>query len=308
MFGATIFTVGQCLRRHVQHLFLILWGCLSIGLAVPLAGIASFAITETPFILLVTISLSQTSRFLETGKRPALIWAAASASLAILTRYIGVTLIITIIPLLLIRRGVAPWEKARNIGLYLLISVPPVCLWFLQNLLFNGKFDGSRATSPWTLPEVMDKFLSDMSEWIFLYPPPGDAAAILTGIALLSLAAYVGWTLISVYMEPRAWVEWRSFLLFGGFALVYLAFITAFQASIEIVPLGNRYLYPLYVPFLMAAVVGLDKLLNYAQGGKVSEFVGRSPTVIRALVLEKRKVNSHSIGLAVVLPLFLWLS
>ncbi len=271
VFGLTLFVAGQYLRRHVQHPLLVLWACLAIMLAIPLTRVASHAISEAPFILFATLSLVRTSTFLDTGKRSDLIWAPAFASLAFLTRYIGVTLIITALPLLIFQRGVVPLEKAKRIGLYLLIAALPVALWLLRNVLVHGSYEGPRNPSPYTLLEVLDKFLSDLGGWVFLYLPSGNvrvAAAALVGVALLVLAVSVGHAFIRSCRKAGNGAGWSPFYLFGGFALVYLVFLAAVQARIELQPLGDRYLSPVYIPLLFAAVFALDKLLGLETGRK----------------------------------------
>ncbi len=78
VFGLTLFVAGQELRRHIQHCFLVIGACLAIILAIPLTRAASQAMSEAPFILFVTLSLVLTSRFLDTGKRPDLVWRRCS--------------------------------------------------------------------------------------------------------------------------------------------------------------------------------------------------------------------------------------
>ena len=293
VFGLTIFVAGRYLRRHVQHRFLVVWACLAIMLAIPLTRVASHAISEAPFILFMMLSLVRTSGFLDTGKRSDLIWAAAFASLAILTRYIGVTLIAAALPLLLFQRGVVPLEKAKRIGLYLSIAVPPVALWLLRNVLVHGRYGGSRNPSPYTLPEILDKYLSDLGGWVSLYLPsglkildkffggldgrvflyltPGNArvaAAALAGAALLALALSVGHAFVRSCRKAGNGAGWSPFHLFGGFALVYLVFLVAVQTTIELDPLGGRYLSPVYIPLLFAAVFALDKIFRFESGGK----------------------------------------
>ena len=272
-FGLTLFVAGQYLRRHVRHPFLVLWACLAIMLAIPLTRVASHAISEAPFILLVTLSLVRTSTFLDTGKRSALIWAAAFASLAFLTRYIGVTVIITTLPLLLFQRGVVPLEKAKRIGSYLLVATLPVALWLVRNILVHGRYGGRRNPSPYTLLEVLDKFSSDLVGWVFLYLPSGNvrvAAAALVGVALLALAVSVGHAFVRSCRKVGNGTGWHPFYLFGGFALVYLVFLTAVQVRIALEPLGDRYLSPAYIPLLFAAVFALDKFLGLEPGRKAS--------------------------------------
>ena len=264
VFGLTLFVAGQYLRRHVQHPFLVIWACLALMLAIPLTRVASHAISEAPFILFVTLSLVRTSTFLDTGKRSDLIWAAAFASLAFLTRYIGVTLIITTLPLLIFQRGGVPLEKAKRVGSYLLIAALPVALWLLRNVLVHGSYHGPRNPPPWTLLEILDKFLSDLAGWVFLYSSGSVrvAAAALVGVALLVLAVSVGHAVVRSCRKVGNDAGWSPFHLFGGFALVYLVFLTASQATTEILPLGERYLSPAYIPLLFAAVFALDKFLE----------------------------------------------
>ncbi len=309
VFGLTIFVAGQYLRQHIQHRFLVIGACLAIMLAIPLTRVASHAIAEAPFILFVTLALVQTSKFLDTGKWSDLIWAAVFAALAFLTRYIGVTLIITMLPLLLFQRGVAPWEKVKRIGLYVLIAALPVALWLVRNFLAHGRLHGSRNPSPWTLLEILDKFFSDLAGWVFLYLPPGDvrvAATVLTGIALLALAIFVGYMFIRSYKDDGFRGRWSPFYLFGGFALVYLVFLTASQSQTEILPLGDRYLSPLYIPLLFAAVFALDRLLSYARERASLITVGSLP-IIRTIV----RGGAERVSLPAViaaLGLSLWLS
>ena len=326
VFGLTIFVAGRYLRRHVQHRFLVVWACLAIMLAIPLTRVASHAVSEAPFILFMMLSLVRTSGFLDTGKRSDLIWAAAFASLAILTRYIGVTLIVAALLLLLFQRGVVPLEKAKRIGLYLSIAVPPVALWLLRNVLVHGRYGGRRNPSPYTLPEILDKYLSDLGGWVFLYLTPGleildeffggldgwvflyltpgnarVAAAALAGAALLALALSVGRAFVRSCRKAGNGAGWSPFHLFGGFALVYLVFFTALQAAIELDPLGGRYLSPVYIPLLFAAVFALDKALGSRQTPEAMQTGGRPAIGTRA-------DKAAPLAVAVGSLLFLWLS
>ena len=308
VFGLTIFVAGRYLRRHVRHRFLVLWTCLALMLAIPLTRVASHAISEAPFILFVTLSLVRTSTFLDTGKRSDLIWAAAFASLAFLTRYIGVTLIITTLPLLIFQRDAVPLEKAKRVGLYLSIAALPVALWLLQNVLVHGRYGGPRNPSPHTLPEILDKYLSDLGGWVFLYLPSGSvrvAAAALAGVALLALAMSVGHAFVRSHHRVGNGTGGSRFYLFGGFALVYLVFLTATQATTELLPLGGRYLSPVYIPLLFAAVFALDKVLGSRQ---VPEAMQTGGLRVIGTIARWRADKAVPLALAVRLILLLWLS
>ena len=303
IFGLTLFVAGQYLRRHVRHPFLVLWACLAIMSAIPLTRVASHAISEAPFILFVTLSLVRTSALLDSGKRADLIWAAAFASLAFLTRYIGVTLIITTLPLLIFRRGAAPLEKAKRMGLYLSIAVLPTALWLLRNFLVHGRYDGRRTPSPYMLPEILDKLFSGLGKWVFPYLPfesVRTAAAALVGVALLALAMSVGSAFVRSCLEGGERRRIDPFHLFGGFALAYLVLLTASQAAVELDPLGDRYLSPAYIPLLFAAVFALDKFLENRRGLPVVALVTTLslwPAGLAALNVYEIKRNNEGRGM-----------
>ena len=64
VFGLTVLVTGWWLRRHLQSRFLWLWGCFSIALALPLAEVASYALSEPLFILFTLLALMPLESFL----------------------------------------------------------------------------------------------------------------------------------------------------------------------------------------------------------------------------------------------------
>ena len=194
IFGLTIFVAGYYLRQRIHSRFLILWTCLAILLSIPLTSIAYFAMSEAPFFLFVTLSLLHTDNFLGQGKRASLLWAAVFTALACLTRYIGLTLPMTIVPLLLLQRNTGSVAKVKHIAVYTLISVPPIALWMLRNFLISGRPPGYYSANM-TLPNLLDFMLNTLSRWVFLDLPLGEFhrfAVALTGLALLALAIALG--------------------------------------------------------------------------------------------------------------------
>ena len=83
-FGLTVLVAGRWLRRNVRSRFLLVWGCLALMLAAPVAGIAAWAMSEAAFILFALLALFRAEAHLREGKRPALAQAAAFTALACL--------------------------------------------------------------------------------------------------------------------------------------------------------------------------------------------------------------------------------
>ena len=79
-FGLTILVAGRWMRRRLASRFLAARRRLAIAFSVPVAGAAGFAWSEPLFILFVTLSLSETDAWLETGRRSAVGAAAGGGS------------------------------------------------------------------------------------------------------------------------------------------------------------------------------------------------------------------------------------
>lgn len=273
IFGLTIFIGGRWLRRRIESRFLSVWGCLALALSPPLAAVAYTAMSESLFILFVIVSLIYTHRFLEMSSGTALIWASVFAALACSTRYVGVTLIMATLPLLLLQRGPALGAKMKQMAAYALITSAPLCLWMLRNVLIteNSKaFSGHRgvAVDVPRSPEVLAKIvaiasdrLNGLGKWGFLDLPMGDfrlIVATLTGVSLLALTAYL---IILFCKRKMVWNNHRPFQVFGTFAVVYFASLLVISTVIY-VDKGNRHLAVMYIPLLFTAILALDRFLS----------------------------------------------
>ena len=310
--GLTVFFAGRWLRRRVRSQFLVVWACLAVALAIPLTRSASYAMSETTFILFATLSLIRIDGFLLGGKRTDLVWAAVFTALACLTRYLGVTVIAAVLPLLLLRPGAALMEKVKHCGAYALISLIPVGLWALRNTLLTGKPTGSQGLqgpSNDTLPEILSATLADLSRWVLLWLPSDPvriAASALAAMVLLALSIAVWYALLRSHRSPNASAQWSSFYLFGGFALVYLGILVAAQTITFGEPAGGRYLHPVYIPLLFAWVFVLDRLLVSERAGGFMETVGSLP-VIGAIAQGNRSEHVRLLPVIAVLASSLWL-
>ncbi len=184
IFGMTVFVAGLWLRHRIRSRFLLVVGCAAVLFSAPLVWIASWAMSEALFVLLVTLSLYCFDRFLESEERALLIWAAIFTALACLTRYSGVTLIFVAALLLALQHGAVFSEKARRIGLYLVISIVPLALWLLRNYLVVGSLTGSErgvSFSPGSIVDAIARALNALSCWFSAWAMPDmSVSATLT--------------------------------------------------------------------------------------------------------------------------------
>ena len=280
LFGLTVLVAGWWLRRHLHSRFLWLWGCVSIALALPLAEIASEAMSEAAFILFVTLALTQIDAHLGGGGRASLLRAAAFSALACLTRYQGAAVLLAVVPLLLAAR-VAPREKMKRIVVYTLIAAAPVGLWTLRNYLLVGLPVGPRDRGFYSFGFIVDEAVRlAVEDWWLVG---------LTAPVLLALVMAAGHAFHRLSQRKRdapvaSDVAWGPLRVCGGFALAYLTLlVAAMMAGGTWDGLQWRYLAPVYVPLLFAALLLMDGALRYAQ--KRSAPAGKTLAAVLMLAL-----------------------
>ena len=275
-FGLTIFVAGQWLRAAVRSRFLIVLGCTLIAFSVTVAWWASWAFSETTFILLTVLALLNVSKFLKSEQRSALMWAAAFSALACLTRYSGIFLVLAVVPLLALQPGPALREKLRRIGMYLMISIGPLALWLLRNYLVTETFTGPRGGAQGgPLVKHIGRGLNSVEAW---NPLTADLRAlilpldrttewviggVLTGVVLLGMAALVGWLVLRWWRDEAQGRDSRHTVITvaGVYAFGHMAFSIA-NASLGNLTLDARQLAPMYVPLVVVIVVMADALLS----------------------------------------------
>lgn len=264
VFGLIILVVGCWLRQRIESRLLVVWACLAIMLLLPAVALtAHFAWSEPTFILFATLALLHTDRFLSGAKRRALFWAAGFAALACLTRYIGVTLIAAVMPLLLLQSGPAFPERLRRTAIFLLIAAAPLCFWLLSNHLHTGMLFGPRDLSGRPPLTNVQLALEVAATWTGLFKDGAGTAAAVRLAAVLGLAALALVVLALVRWRRQPQRPGLNFVLVNGaFAGAYLACILGVVSSVALTPLDNRYLSPAFAPLLLIGALALDRALK----------------------------------------------
>ncbi len=262
IFGLTVLVAGWWLRRYLHSKWLWQWGCLAVALALPLVEIATQAMSEAAFILFVTLSLTQIDAHLNGGGRASLLRAAAFSALAGLTRYLGPALILAVVPLLL-AAPVAPREKLKRIAVYTLLAAAPLGLWLLRNFLLVGSATGSKNQISYSFPFILDAaWRIAVAEWWLI----GLTAPVLVALGIAAGYAFRRYADRKRAAPVAYAVALRPLSVLVGFALAYLALLAAAMM------LGGtwsglqwRFLVPVYIPLLFAALLLLDAALRYAR-------------------------------------------
>lgn len=260
-FGLTVFVAGAWLRRNVRSRFLLVQGCLALMLAPPLTGIASWAMSEAPFVLFATLALTRADAFRREGGRPPLVQAAALTAIACLTRYMGVAVFGAVVLLILLRRGPPRAERRRDAAVYALLSLLPLALWLARNVLVLGAPTDNALPVDYALPAVLLDLLIAVGKWAVPLDASwwGRAAAALLAVALAAGVAQA--------RDRKALAAMRPNPAFGWFVLLFLTLhLAAMLSGNTWHGIDERHLLPVYVPLLLVALPALDRLLARETG------------------------------------------
>ena len=284
IFVLIIFVVGRYLGGRLRLRALAVWAGLATALAPPLVEMAATAMSEPAFILLATLALARTDDYLARGRTASLAWAALFAALAWQTRYIGVAVPVAVGLALLLQPGATPWQRVRRASFVWLAAALLMALWHARSYLACGgrwctDFDGN----PYPLHEILASVGAGFRTWAPFGPSPlGWPSLALLAVAATALV-WAGSRLVREPQEPRAreggtGYDWRTFAVWAGFALVYLVLlVVAIERGNTDRGMLDRYLAPMYVPFLVVVVLAVDRLLGRARGRRLSGGAGGLP-------------------------------
>ena len=284
LLGLTVFFVGRYLRHRLQSPFLVAWTCMALALAVPLVDVAARVVAESLFILLATLTLIWTDRFLDHGRKSALFGAATFAALTWQTSYLGVTVAIAAALVLLWRRGLSSRRTAGEVAIFLLVATTPAVLLWLHNYLLGGTFiEASVDMRRWADLGVWDVVVQGASAvcgWLDFDLPllewprstALDIAVVIALLALLGVLIAAIWRRVAGRPAAKAPLDLQPYWLFGGFALAYLVLhVAAVGFRFPLVDPALAY-SPLYIPILLTVVFLLDWFLSH---DRETNFLGR---------------------------------
>lgn len=308
LFGANVLLVGIAIRSYVRDSFwLPILGALLTLTAPDIAGIHTFALTEGLFIFLSLSGLVSLSRFIESERRAWLTASAAVIALALLTRYVGVTLVLTGVLVLLFVNGRSLRRRCFDALGFGLIACAPMALWAVRNMrVGSGMTDREYGFHLVRLRQIAAG-LSTVSSWLLLGKVRTDYRAIFFVVEVAAASLFVIYLLRrsranalvnkdhpddAAADEARALRKRRSSsplpIIFLVFIVSYVAFLifTAFFVDADTV-LDARALVPVHV----AAIVLVSGL-----AWKVSEsFRPRRSIQIAFVALAIMLLGSYSI-------------
>ena len=301
--GGLVFVAGWRLRRSCGATLPALWGTLAVMLSVPINRQGYQAVSEPVFLLFTMLALVQAERFLDDGRRAALVWAGVFTALACLTRYIGIAIIVTVVLLLLLNSDRLT-EKAKNVALYAVIPVAALSAWMIRNLLLTGFLTGDRPLAERTLAQNLSAAAEVLASWLLpgAWSDWNSFFAIL--LALLVLAPAVGAGILAVRYYRKHGRLSGVLTVPTAFMLIYIALLVVSGSVTLLAKLDHRLMSPAYMP-LIFTVAGVGAwLLRRNSSALASGYAGREGRGKRPGALW----IARAVRMAPIIGLFLWLA
>ena len=261
MLGATALVVGVWARRRLESRFVAVCACAAVALGVPMTFRAEAALSETPFILFVTLALFALDIYMKRGGRAPFIWATVFAALALATRYTGVFLIFACCAVLMTRRDGTLLENARAAALFAALPFLTMAAWLVRNYLTVGIWAntdmdlGGRGLSArigWRTASAMLEHVAEW--WMPLVSIPRPLGLALGAAALGIVAAALAVALFRLRRRTRFAAILAGFALADFFGVILITYVSYS-------PGGDRFAAPIYVPMILLAAFGVDRLL-----------------------------------------------
>ena len=249
-----VFT-SYIILKYLRMRWMAIAGILLLILSKSIMGVSSMAWTEPLFILLVIGSLFMLTGYLETKNNRLYVFGAVLASLAALTRYIGVTLVITGFLLILFDRN-RPWKKRiENSMIFGIISSLPVTMFMIRNLLVTNTLLGERPSSDTTPLEAMERTARYFTNW---YIPQIFSEGVYTTVIIIFTTTFI-LGLIYLLIKSNERRKIAPWVLFTG---VYIFYLNLSSILVGFEGIKNRLLSPVFIPSLLILLWIIQQVIS----------------------------------------------
>lgn len=276
-FGLIILLTGIWLDKHIESRFIVMGATVTIMTSYTITWLSATTLSEPLFVVLSLLALVRLGYFTESElpSRSALIWSAVLAASATVTRYIGVTIIMTAVLLILLRWRRPILKRIKYAIVYCIISIAPLMVWMIRNWVAIRHPVGNRNISELrtiTFVDMLNQTGDIICLWVFSREPPRLLAILfwvvigLIAITALGLLYIFLTTRVSdnEYLADKRNAELQSsnylripFAFFITVYLVVLIGIVPFTADSDI---KDRFLAPIFVPIVVVLSFGLYQL------------------------------------------------
>jgi len=245
LFAGVIFFSGYIISKFKSHSYLYKWLILiAIVISPALLEIYTYLWSETLFIFEVMVFVWAYWHYMQKHSLISLILLSILIAISCITRYAGVTLIMTGGLLLLLDNQLMLRKKIVHILIFGFTSISLLVVNLIVNRLSSGLSTGTREPSITPLSKNLYYFGTVMNDWIGL-PDAADKYAVIIGCIIL---AFLVGLLVWKGIKNRINTGETIIIMF---AAVYGIFIPVLASFSRFEPLNSRLLSPMFICLLI---------------------------------------------------------
>jgi hypothetical protein len=270
LFAASIFLVGLLIYRHTNSLPVSLVGQAFILTFQNLLEFHTWVLTEPVFIFLMLCTILCVATYLDSNRITFLLLASIAASLASLTRYVGVSLAAAG-GLSILLLSTSDLKRRLADGMVLGgVTIAPILLWFQRNVLVSGTALNRTLTYNPIPAQAIRIYLAEVLSWfaprvLGLPRPLRNSLVLLMTLPWLALYYYREGRdrfLTKVAEREDFWtLPWILTFYIVAYAAVLI--LNSTFLDLALTPKGQvRYLTPVFVTVVVLFATILHRLLK----------------------------------------------
>jgi hypothetical protein len=280
-FGVSIVLGGILIYRHTNSIWPSITGAVILLVSKDVVRFHAWLMPEALYILLMLLTLYLLTLYLESEKRSLLLFGSVIAGLAILTRYIGISITALGWMSILILSESSWKRKALDCVLFGVISLGPVSLWLMRNSFVAGSLANRDLGFHLVPVDLIRAYRAEVSYW-FVPSQLGlrhvFRQVIMIVLAILTPAIYFlrkfRENFLKVDQDRGASWTLPWILVFYVVAYIGALFLnlTFFDAVIDfnVIP---RYLTPIFIVVVILFVVVVHGLLDIWKGSLIPRVI-----------------------------------
>jgi hypothetical protein len=212
--------------------------------------------SETVFIFLSLLFFIASRHYFKSHNTISVLWMAIIAAFAFLTRYAGISLVVTGGFLLLFDGSLSIRKKIKHLLFFGCLSCSLTTINLILNHHTTASLTGVREKALRSVGENISQVSNTVAEWLpFL---KGHQTIALAIFALIFAAGVL--ILFFRTLQQQYYHSYETIIV--SFFVVYIVFLLTIASVSRFEELGSRLLMPVYIPFLLLAsswVVPLSK-------------------------------------------------
>jgi len=264
LFALLIFLAGCIMDRYMQQSRWYKWAILCCMIISPcLLEAYSMLLSESLFIIFETLFFITIFSYLRSHSIKWLVVSALLASLASVTRYVGITIIATGGLLILLNSQLLLRKRVKNLFIFSAISSCLLVVNLVRNFTISGTMTGGRERSTASLTENMHDAGTVFYDWLPFTNGHYKGAALFFVLLIAGLLAFC----VRQFLRNPVAVSFLNVV--NVFSITYLLFIVITASISRFETLYSRFFSPVYIPLLWIISNWLLQLFkNYILPGK----------------------------------------